>query len=158
MEPQQQQWYEKESFLVEIDYNRKRLLQKLKEYKGDDNLEVIHEAIAFASSTVEIENNDLLLPPYPNPPFTHKISQKWSPGLVKVRGVCHKNIKDERGMKGGCPPGKVLVVEDGKTRCLVKERVEIAFVSVTTTPDVSYGCGRTSPTTDDQVQWLISFE
>lgn len=44
-------------------------------------------------------------------------------------------------MIGGCPPGKVLVVEDGETRCLVKERVEIPFMYVATTPDVNYWCG-----------------
>lgn len=201
---QQQQLYEKEAFLAEIDYSRKRLLQKLKEYKGDDDLEVIKEATAFASSTVEIENNDLLLPPYPSPPsnslaseshfpFKHKISQNGvtaSHSANELNGRIHQSeprgsIKgwrqvigaatktvftlvgfiavlslsgfeprigksdwgmlqgngDESGMIVGCPPGKVLVVEDGETRCLVKERVEIPFVSIATSPDVKYGCG-----------------
>lgn len=40
-----------------------------------------------------------------------------------------------------CPPGKVLVMEDGQPRCLVKERIEIPFESVIMKPDVSYGCG-----------------
>ncbi|KAL4589443.1 hypothetical protein LXL04_002350 [Taraxacum kok-saghyz] len=61
---QQQQWYEKKASIAEIDYSCKKLLQKLKAYKGED-LDVIHEATAFASSTVEKENTDLLLPPYP---------------------------------------------------------------------------------------------
>ncbi|KAL7219463.1 hypothetical protein ACSBR2_012503 [Camellia fascicularis] len=63
---QQQQWYEKEAALAEIVYSRKKLLKKLKECKGED-LEVIYETTAFASETVE-DNNDLLLPPYPNRP------------------------------------------------------------------------------------------
>ncbi|KAI3702478.1 hypothetical protein L6452_28216 [Arctium lappa] len=201
---QQQQLYEKEAFLAEIDYSRKRLLQKLKEYKGDDDLEVIQEATAFASSTVEIENNDLLLPPYPSPPsnplaseshfpFKHKISQNgvtashstnelkgrihqseprgsWRQvigaaaktvftlvGFIAVLSLSgfeprigksdwgmsqeHQGNEDERGMIVRCPPGKILVVEDGETRCLVKERVEIPFVSIATSPDVNYGCG-----------------
>uniref|UniRef100_A0A7N0TE66 Plastid division protein PDV2 n=1 Tax=Kalanchoe fedtschenkoi TaxID=63787 RepID=A0A7N0TE66_KALFE len=62
-ELQQQQRYERESALAEIDYSRKMLLNKLKDYKGKD-LEVIHEASAFASESVE-HSNDLLLPPYP---------------------------------------------------------------------------------------------
>lgn len=63
---QQQQRYEREAALAEIDYSRKMLVKKLKEYKGED-LEVIHEASAFASESVE-PNNDLLLPPYPSRP------------------------------------------------------------------------------------------
>ncbi|KAH0934770.1 hypothetical protein HID58_011887 [Brassica napus] len=38
-----------------------------------------------------------------------------------------------------CPPGKVLVIEDGEARCLVKERVEIPFDSVLAKRDVTYG-------------------
>ncbi|KAJ9551804.1 hypothetical protein OSB04_015849 [Centaurea solstitialis] len=200
---QQQQSYEKEAFLAEIDYSRKRLLQKLKEYKGNDDLEVIQEATAFASSTVEAENNDLLLPPYQIPPsnsltseshfpFKHKISpngvtathsanelngrihQSEPSGSIKrwrqVIGAAAKTVftlagfiavlslsgfepristsrerqgnENSRGMGiVRCPPGKVLVVEGGETRCLVKERVEIPFVSIATSPDVNYGCG-----------------
>ncbi|KAL0384134.1 UNVERIFIED_CONTAM: Plastid division protein PDV2 [Sesamum radiatum] len=62
---QQQQWYEKEAALAEIEYSQKKLLKELKEYKGKD-LEVIHEAIAFAGETED--SNDLLLPPYPSRP------------------------------------------------------------------------------------------
>ncbi|KAL2460187.1 Plastid division protein PDV2 [Abeliophyllum distichum] len=62
---QQQQWYEKEAALSEIEYSQKKLLKELKEYEGTD-LDVIHEAISFASETED--NNDLLLPPYPSRP------------------------------------------------------------------------------------------
>ncbi|KAJ0076804.1 hypothetical protein Patl1_36313 [Pistacia atlantica] len=61
---QLQQRYDREVALGEIEFSRKMLLEKLKEYKGED-LEVIHEASAFAGETVE-HNNDLLLPPYPS--------------------------------------------------------------------------------------------
>ncbi|KAL8189109.1 hypothetical protein R6Q57_029370 [Mikania cordata] len=198
---QQQQWYEKEASLEEIDDSRKKLLQKLKEYNGDE-LEVIHEATAFASSAVEMENNDLLLPPYPTRPtnshfsLASKVPQNDSPngelngsvhqskpkrplkGLSQIIGAAAKTVftvagfiavlhlsgfeprvniigndskvlgmtqeqqneeKTEAAIK--CPPGKVLVVENGVTRCLVKERVEIPFKSVATIPDVNYGCG-----------------
>ncbi|XP_054787042.1 plastid division protein PDV2 [Prosopis cineraria] len=66
---QHQQQYEREVALAEIEQSRKMLIDKLKEYKGK-GLEVIQEASAFASETVE-HNNDLLLPPYPSrPPYT----------------------------------------------------------------------------------------
>ncbi|KAF9684325.1 hypothetical protein SADUNF_Sadunf04G0106500 [Salix dunnii] len=61
---QQQQHYEKEVALSEIEHSRKILLDKLKEYRGED-LEVIKEASAFAGETVG-HNSDLLLPPYPS--------------------------------------------------------------------------------------------
>lgn len=207
---QQQQWYEKEASLAEIDYSRKKLLQKLKAYKGEE-LEVIHEATAFASSTVEMDNNDLLLPPYPTRPtsslapdngylshfsVTTKIPQNELPngdpkgsvveskfkssskGLRRVIvaaaktvftfvgfiAVMHLSGFEPRFNRRGnefkaldmaqeqgnekktetmieCPPGKVMVVENGVTRCLVKERVEIPFKSAVTLPDVSYGWG-----------------
>ncbi|KAK9286154.1 hypothetical protein L1049_014536 [Liquidambar formosana] len=214
---QQQQQYEREAALAEIDYSRKMLLNKLKEYKGED-LEVIHETSAFASESVE-HNNDLLLPPYPTRPprslvldngylshFTHKSARngvnsgdptnevkknqsgsernQMEPGsknswkglglfissatktmitLVgvisilslagfeprlrkrdthfKFLGLFQQPFTEEKSSTTQCPPGKVLVVEDGETRCLVKERVEIPFESVVATPDVSYGCG-----------------
>ncbi|KAL7602053.1 plastid division protein PDV2 [Lactuca sativa] len=205
---QQQQWYEKETSLTEIDYSRKKLLQKLKAYKGED-LDVIREATAFASSTVEKENNDLLLPPYPTRPspsldpdtgylshfsltpktltngppngqpkgsFHHSEPKTSLQGLrqiivaaakrvlpivgfiaalhlsgfefgrrgslPKVLGMSQEQRNQEKGeMTVECPPGKVLVVENGESRCLVKERVEIPFKSVVTLPDVNYGCG-----------------
>lgn len=40
-----------------------------------------------------------------------------------------------------CPPGRVLVVEDGVARCVVKERVEVPFGSVDPAPVVSLGLG-----------------
>ncbi|CAA6653461.1 unnamed protein product [Spirodela intermedia] len=40
-----------------------------------------------------------------------------------------------------CPPGRVLVVEDGVVRCVVKERVEVPFGSVDPAPVVSLGLG-----------------
>nr|GEW02064.1 plastid division protein PDV2-like [Tanacetum cinerariifolium] len=207
---QQQQWYEKEASLAEIDYSRKKLLQKLKAYKGDQ-LDVIQEATAFASSTVEMENHDLLLPPYPTRPTsslasengnlshfslitkTHQNEGPTDPskgsavqsksrnslkGVRQMIGAAAKTVLTVAGFiavmhlsgfeprlsrRGGefkvlgmvqeqgseerteimieCPPGKVLVVENGVTRCLVKERVEIPFKSVATIPDVNYGCG-----------------
>ncbi|XAR59515.1 hypothetical protein NMG60_11015372 [Bertholletia excelsa] len=210
---QQQQWYEREAALAEIDHSRKKLLKKLKEYRGED-LEVIHEATAFASETVE-DNNDLLLPPYPSRPShslvsdggylshfssTLKLSQNelnggdtkvetnkkleesyrsesrpkglrlfinttaktvltligvisilglagFEPQLrkrdtqFKVFGLFQRRGTDEEREMHECPPGKILVVEGGEARCLVKERVEIPFESVIATPDVKYGCG-----------------
>ncbi|KAM0853052.1 hypothetical protein ACQ4PT_051362 [Festuca glaucescens] len=59
---QYQQRYERETILSQIDRSRTSLLNKLKEYKGED-CEVIHEAAAFAGE--KIENDDgLILPPY----------------------------------------------------------------------------------------------
>ncbi|XP_010243303.1 PREDICTED: plastid division protein PDV2-like isoform X1 [Nelumbo nucifera] len=214
---QQQQRYEREATLAEIDHSRKILLNKLEEYKGED-LVVIHEASAFASETVE-QNDDLLLPPYPSRPprslvlgngyssnfssaskFSSSIindfpvteakkstseldkTQSQAPGksssgglrllslgakaaltLVSVISVLslagfkprltktstqfkaldmfQKPTAEEKRTMIECPPGKVLVMEDGEPRCLVKERVEIPFEPVVNTPDVSYGYG-----------------
>lgn len=52
-----------------------------------------------------------------------------------------KPAGEERRGSIQCPPGKVLVIEDGKPRCLVKERVEIPFESDVTVPEISYGFG-----------------
>lgn len=71
---QEQQWYEKEAALAEIGYSQEKLLQTLKGYQGKD-YQVIHEAIAFVSETVE-DNNDLLLPPYPSRPSRTLVSDK----------------------------------------------------------------------------------
>lgn len=60
---------------------------------------------------------------------------------IKVPDFFQKPEAEFRGVGIQCPPGKVLVMEDGKPRCLVKERVEIPFEPVVTTPNVSYGCG-----------------
>ncbi|KAJ4966756.1 hypothetical protein NE237_018605 [Protea cynaroides] len=216
---QQQQRYEREATLAEIDHSREDLLKKLKEYKGED-LEVIHEATAFASEPVE-QNDDLLLPPYPSRPPdplvfnngypSHNLSARkfarngiitsepipeakkgmgeldgnhtqksprssltglklvfslaaktaltivgvisvlnlagFEPRLTrkstrfKVLDLFTKPATEDNKDKIQCPPGKVLVMQDGEPRCLVKARVEIPFESVVTTPNVTYGCG-----------------
>lgn len=220
---QQQQRYEREIALAEIENSRKVLINKLKEYKGKD-LEVIHEASTFASETVE-PNNDLLLPPYPTrPPYSMSLDKQYlsqipsvnksgrnglitldnvidakknpnekeqnhvedgaknsrkglrffitsaakavvtvigvvsilsmsgfGPNLLKTRWNVqrrHHRLENENGRStsenkgdGQCPPGRVLVLENGEARCLVKERVEIPFSAVAATPDINYGCG-----------------
>ncbi|XP_058750544.1 plastid division protein PDV2-like [Vicia villosa] len=220
---QQQQRYEREIALAEIENSRKMLINKLKEYKGKD-LEVIHEASTFASETVE-PNNDLLLPPYPTrPPYSMSLDKEYlsqNPsvnksgrnGLITLDNVIeakrNPNEKEENHVEDGgkssrkglwclitsaaktmltvvgvvsilslsgfgpnlrktrfnvqgrhhrlddenkrstaenkaerpCPPGRVLVMENGEARCLVKERVEIPFSSVAATPDINYGSG-----------------
>lgn len=211
---QQQQRYEREVALAEIEHSRKMLLSKLKEYKGED-LEVILEASSFAGETVE-HNNDLLLPPYPsrppqslvidnrylshfhsnrksarngvitgeakkdlNEPEAQTISKNSNKGLGHIIGAAAKTVitlvgvisvlslsgfgssvgkrnysfpfkilglfqqpsTEEKGEIAQCPPGRVLVLEDGEARCVVKERVAIPFESVVAKPDVNYGCG-----------------
>ncbi|KAJ1410429.1 hypothetical protein SESBI_21924 [Sesbania bispinosa] len=226
---QQQQRYEREIALAEIENSRKMLIGKLKEYKGKE-LEVIHEASTFASETVE-PNNDLLLPPYPSrPPYSMSLDKEYlsqipsvnksgrnglitldtmteakksqnekeqnhveedgaksprkglgffitsaaktmltvvgvvsilslsgyGPNLGKigtrfsVQGWRHRleneNKRSATENKGErpitqCPPGRILVLENGEARCLVKERVEIPFSAVAATPDINYGCG-----------------
>lgn len=207
---QLQQRYDREVALAEIEFSRKMLLEKLKEYKGED-LEVIHEASAFAGETVE-HDNDLLLPPYPSRlpqsltldngclsqfRYGRKSVQngvndgeltsegKKLHGSERRRGLGHfigsvvktvlplvgvvyvlstsgfaKHLKKKSVplkflgifrqpaieekisvVEVRCPPGKVLVVENGEARCLVKERVEIPFDSVAAKPDINYGSG-----------------
>ncbi|KAJ6985454.1 hypothetical protein D5086_018430 [Populus alba] len=209
---QQQQRYEKEVALGEIEHSRKILLDKLKEYKGED-LEVIKEASAFAGETVE-HNNDLLLPPYPsrlpqslilnNRHLSHFHSTHKSNGIItgeakryqdesesnqvqtasnsrkglghiisaaaktvitlvgvisvlslagfgpgigkknaplKVLGLCRQPAADERKQSVQCPPGRILLWEDGEVRCVVKERVAVPFNSVVGKPDINYGSG-----------------
>ncbi|CAN6447327.1 unnamed protein product [Victoria cruziana] len=218
---QHQQLYERESTLAEIDQNRKILLKKLKEYKGE-NLEVIQEASAFAGGTVE-NGGDLFLPPYPsrlpesviyegryrpwhpssNTQLAHVVAGKhatettmngshkqlnqmelpvgekkpqsgikyligWAAktvitiaGIVSVltlagfeprirrRNVGFKPLNllsgmphvGEKTLEVQCPPGKILVMEDGIPRCIVKERIEVPFEPLMKAPDVSYGFG-----------------
>ena len=210
---QQRQRYEKEVALGEIEHSRKILLDKLKEYKGED-LEVIKEASAFAGETVE-HDNDLLLPPYPsrlpqslvlnNRHLSHFQSTQKSNGIItgeakryqdesesnqahtasnsrkglghiisaaaktvitlvgvisvlslagfgpgngknnvplKVLGLCRQQpAADERKQVVQCPPGRILLWEDGEARCVVKERVAVPFTSVVGKPDVNYGSG-----------------
>ncbi|KAG6571135.1 Plastid division protein PDV2, partial [Cucurbita argyrosperma subsp. sororia] len=219
---QQQQRYEREAALSEIEHNRKMLLDKLKEYKGE-HLEVINEASAFAGEAVK-NNHDFMLPPYPSRlPFPlHLNNGHLSPslsarkaahngvalsymtndteresseslttnkqastrnsrrngfgslvaaaakavftivGVVSIMSISgfgprivvkratthlkkssateHPSTEDERP-RTRCPPGKILVVEDGEERCLVKERIEVPFSSAVVKPDVNYGCG-----------------
>lgn len=59
----------------------------------------------------------------------------------KVLDLSQKPVVENEGGNMQCPPGKVLVIEDGKPRCLVKERVEIPFEPVVASPDISYGFG-----------------
>lgn len=227
---QQQQRYEREIALAEIESSRKMLIDKLREYKGKE-LEVIHEASTFASETVE-PDNDLLLPPYPSrPPYSLSLDKEYLSqipsvnksgrnGLItfdpmievnkslnshnekeqnhvengaknsrkglgffitsaaktmftvvgvvsilslsgfgpnfgklgtrfSVHALRHRVENEERSTtkNGGerpniqCPPGRILVMENGEARCLVKERVEIPFSAVAATPDINYGCG-----------------
>ncbi|CAN7048310.1 hypothetical protein BRARA_G00342 [Brassica rapa] len=201
----QRQQYEKQVALSEIDYSRKILLEKLKEYKGKE-LEVLREASTFAGERVDYEN-DLLLPPYPiHPPplslgldnnnaylphlplnqkksdangfgsghvrkeaevkgpngfvrFLGSVAKIMLPVIgvisvlsasgygpeIKKRGVSFKLLGrlPQRVVRAPnqCPPGKVLVIEDGEARCLVKERVEVPFDSVVAKRDVTYGYG-----------------
>ncbi|KAL6522629.1 hypothetical protein OROMI_031587 [Orobanche minor] len=109
---QQQQWYEKEAALAEIEHSQKELLKELKEYKGQ-GLEIIHEAIAFASVTDD--NTDLLLPPYPSRPshpvvFENDYLSTFSPptrrfpqndGLKKTDKVSDGNNRRQYGPVGG---------------------------------------------------------
>ncbi|KAJ7001187.1 hypothetical protein NC653_011582 [Populus alba x Populus x berolinensis] len=210
---QQQQHYEKEVALGEIEHSRKILLDKLKEYRGED-LEVIKEASAFAGETVE-HSNDLLLPPYPsrhpqslvlnNRYLYHFHSTRNSNGIIageakrhldepesnqaqtasknsrkglghfisataktvitlvgvisvlnlagfgagigkkgaplKVLGLFQQPALEERKQAVQCPPGRILVLEGGEARCVVKGRVAVPFNSLVGKPDVNYGSG-----------------
>ncbi|KAJ0241846.1 Plastid division protein PDV2 [Hirschfeldia incana] len=61
---------------------------------------------------------------------------------IRRRGASLKFIPQRVVVRGKqCPPGKVLVIEEGEARCLVKERVEIPFDSVLAKRDVTYGYG-----------------
>ncbi|XP_022762818.1 plastid division protein PDV2-like [Durio zibethinus] len=91
-----QQQYEKEVALGEVDYSRRMLLEKLKEYKGKD-LEVILEASAFVSKTVE-NNNDLLLPPYPSCPPQSLLLDS---GYLSHLQLTHKSLPN--GVTNGDP-------------------------------------------------------
>ncbi|XP_074328090.1 plastid division protein PDV2-like [Apium graveolens] len=59
----------------------------------------------------------------------------------KVSGLIQSQGTEKKIPMVQCPPGKVLAVEDGEARCLVKERVEVPFRLVDPTPNVSYGYG-----------------
>ncbi|KAI4342369.1 hypothetical protein MLD38_027007 [Melastoma candidum] len=81
--------YEREVALSEIDFSRKMLLDKLKDYKGRD-LEVIQEASAFAGDDAE-HDTSLLLPPYPTRPLLH-LSSFSSPGKSIRNGVASPEV------------------------------------------------------------------
>ncbi|XP_072989117.1 plastid division protein PDV2-like [Typha latifolia] len=216
---QEQQMYERETILNQIDCGRRLLLNKLRVYKGE-KWEVIHEAMAFASETVDYDEG-LVLPPYPGPLLNsfvlddlypssnnapryklcrngataasiHEMKSTNGPekgpnlfpsnsntprGIRSVIGLVARSVitfvsvisilglagykpvlrrsaikfeapslfnkpaGDRRHVSVQCPPGKILVIEDGNTMCLVKERVEIPFESDVTVPNVSYGFG-----------------
>ncbi|GLT85879.1 hypothetical protein SLE2022_040520 [Rubroshorea leprosula] len=152
---QQQQQYEREVALTEIDYSRKILLEKLKDYKGED-LEVIHEASAFAGETVE-NTNSLLLPPYPSRPPTVLVAKTVLPLVGVICVLSSSNLAkritslkflsfqhlttEEKKATTRCPPGKVLVMEGGEARGLVRESVVVPFELIIAKPDVNYGCG-----------------
>ncbi|KAM0938022.1 putative plastid division protein PDV1/PDV2 [Dioscorea sansibarensis] len=211
----QQQIYEREAALAQIDRSRLALLSKLKEYRGEE-LELIHEVSIFAGGTFE-HDDDLLLPPYrghlPDSMLddiyaSHLLSRSkllltghavghiddakksidesekrqsaQSPrsngigivgfvtrsvvaivGVVSIlnlagfkpsHNIWERTIRplqqfkfpaavQRRRISMKCPPGKVLVIEDGKPRCVVKERVEIPFEADLKTPNVTYGFG-----------------
>lgn len=59
----------------------------------------------------------------------------------KILGRVWLQRTGDNGTSDNCPPGNVPAIENGEMRCIVKERVEIPFASVVSTPDVNYGCG-----------------
>lgn len=215
---QHQQRYERETILSQIDRSRRFLLNKLKEYKGQD-CEVIHEAAAFAGEKIE-HDDGLLLPPYSSHVTNSFVLDDLYPPNYVSKSKCLHNGLDSDGMaqdtrtnglenrnastsnhnsRGGirsfigwmaktavmvvgaisimkaagyepmigrnsikleiaglfskeatsgkqqaalqCPPGKVMVLEDGRAHCVVKERVEIPFDTNLVSPNASYGLG-----------------
>ncbi|KAJ7967369.1 plastid division protein PDV2-like [Quillaja saponaria] len=58
-----------------------------------------------------------------------------------ILGMLQRSETEKERSTIQCPPGKILVVENGETRCVVKERVQVPFSAVTATPDINYGCG-----------------
>ncbi|KAK3124344.1 hypothetical protein QOZ80_7BG0585340 [Eleusine coracana subsp. coracana] len=216
---QHQQRYEQETILSQIDRSQRFLLNKLKEYKGQD-CEVIHEAAAFAGEKIE-HDDGLILPPYSNHitnsfvlddlyPLNFLSKSKHLRNGMDSNGMNHDDTKmnelqnrntrtSNHGSWGGirtfigwvaktavmvvgavsimkaagyepvigrnsikldigqlfgkeaaggqdqsatrCPPGKVMVLEDGRAHCIVKERVEIPFDNNLASPSASYGLG-----------------
>ncbi|XP_052160954.1 plastid division protein PDV2 [Oryza glaberrima] len=216
---QHQQRYERETILSQIDRSRGCLLNKLKEYKGQD-CEVIHEAASFAGEKIE-HDDGLMLPPYSNhvtnsfvlddlypPSYLAKLkcmhnglgSGGTNQDVTKTNRLENRNGSMPNGnLQGGirsfvgwlaktavmvvgavsimkaagyepvigrhsikldmaglfskeatsgkdqatvqCPPGKVMVLEDGRAHCVVKERVEIPFDTNLASPNASYGLG-----------------
>uniref|UniRef100_A0A0A9D132 Plastid division protein PDV2 n=1 Tax=Arundo donax TaxID=35708 RepID=A0A0A9D132_ARUDO len=216
---QHQQRYERETILSQIDRSRRFLLNKLKEYKGQD-CEVIHEAASFAGEKIE-HDDGLILPPYSNHVTNSFVlddlyplnyvskSKRLHNGLdpdgaaqngTRTNGLENRNTSASNcSLRGGigsfigwmaktavmvvgavsimkaagyepvigrnsikldiaglfgkaatsgeerstlqCPPGKVMVLEDGRAHCVVKERVEIPFDTNLASPNASYGLG-----------------
>ncbi|XP_068657552.1 plastid division protein PDV2-like [Aristolochia californica] len=113
---EQLQRYEKEATITEIEHSRKLLLQKLKEYKGED-LEVIREASAFADATIE-RDEDLHLPPYPsrlpdlfimNEAYSSQLHRNKSarngvPAEIKQKGV-DESVKPDHPVQENTPRG-----------------------------------------------------
>ncbi|OEL25107.1 Plastid division protein PDV2 [Dichanthelium oligosanthes] len=54
-------------------------------------------------------------------------------------GKTSTSREDQSGRR--CPPGQVMVLEDGRAHCVVKERVEVPFGTNLASPDASYGLG-----------------
>ncbi|XP_015694854.1 plastid division protein PDV2 [Oryza brachyantha] len=54
-------------------------------------------------------------------------------GKEATRGKEHVTVQ--------CPPGKVMVLKDGRAHCVVKERIEIPFDTNLASPNASYGLG-----------------
>lgn len=114
---QQQQWYEKETALAEIEYSQEKLLKKLKEYKGKD-LEVIYEAIAFAGETED--NNDLLLPPYPTRPSRLLVSDNCHSSILSSTRKYAQNGVISGGVKNLPETTKILERDRNQTRPVLK--------------------------------------
>ncbi|KAI5077219.1 hypothetical protein GOP47_0007825 [Adiantum capillus-veneris] len=80
--------------------------------------------------------------------------RKWSADRpsnsdIRIRSPRRQHIKLSPSSKSSgliiqdesCPPGKVLLVQDGIQKCFVKERIEAPFKEVVKQPDASYGYG-----------------
>ncbi|WOL19576.1 hypothetical protein Cni_G28378 [Canna indica] len=65
----------------------------------------------------------------------------WILALSGYQPILRKNLPTKRQSSIRCPQGKFLVIEDGKARCIVKERVEIPFESDVPSPNIRYGFG-----------------
>lgn len=92
----QQQQYQTETVIVDIEHSRQMLLKNLGEYKGA-HLDVIREAEAFASMKVEHEHdNELLLPPYPTHTPHSLVSEN-----SQLSHISHTRKLAENGCNGG---------------------------------------------------------
>jgi len=59
----------------------------------------------------------------------------------KIQELFREAAGEGRRPQVECPPGKVVVIEEGQPRCLVKERVEIPFDLHISAPKINYGFG-----------------